>query len=226
VRDAVYGRYNGDAFQRVIYTESHDEVTVRDGVKLGRMPEKIWPGRADSWESRKRSTLGAAMVFTSPGIPMLFMGQEFLEWGSWTDQTPLDWDKERRFEGILNLYRDLIKLRRNRYDNTRGLRGQNVNVFHVDHGAKVMAFHRWAEGGPGDDVIVVANFGGRRFDAYNVGFPRAGNWFLRFNSDWTGYAGDFGNAGYDTTAGGGGNQGMPFNGNVGIGPYSAIVLSQ
>jgi 1,4-alpha-glucan branching enzyme len=65
-------RYNGDAFQRVIYSESHDEVTERFGLKLGRMPEKIWPGNADSWASRKRSTLAAAIVFTAPGVPMLF----------------------------------------------------------------------------------------------------------------------------------------------------------
>ena len=226
VRNAVYGRYNGDAFGRVIYTESHDEVTVQKGNPLGRMPEKIAWGRADSWEARKRSTLGAAMVFTSPGIPMVFMGQEFLEWGTWTDRTPLDWGKTQRFGGILNLYRDLIKLRRNGYNNTRGLRGQHVNVFHVNHEAKVIAFHRWADGGPGDDVVVVANFANRRYDAYNVGFPRAGTWYLRFNSDWGGYSPDFGSSGYDTTAGGGGNQGMPFNGNVGLGPYSAIILSQ
>ena len=226
VKDAIYGRYNGDAFQRVIYTESHDEVTVQNGVALGRMPEKIAWGSADSWEARKRSTLGAALVFTSPGIPMIFMGQEFLEWGTWTDKTPLDWDKEKRFEGILNLYRDLIKLRRNQYGNTRGLGGQNVNVFHVNYEAKVIAFHRWSGGGPGDDVVVVANFANRRYDSYNVGFPRPGTWYVRFNSDWTGYAGDFSNAGYDTTAGGGPNQGMPFNGNVGLGPYSVIVLSQ
>src|SRR5262249_42749414 len=80
VRDAIAGRFNADAFQRVIYTESHDEVTIRDGVDLGRMPNKIWWGHADSWVARKRSTLGAALVFTSPGVPMIFQGQEFLEW--------------------------------------------------------------------------------------------------------------------------------------------------
>jgi hypothetical protein len=37
---------------------------------------------------------------------------------------------------------------------------------------------------------------------------------------------DFGNVGYDTSAGGGGSQGVPFNGNVGLGPYSACVYSQ
>jgi 1,4-alpha-glucan branching enzyme len=226
VRNAIYNRYNGDAFQRVIYTESHDEVTRQNGQDLGRFPEKIWWGHADSWAARKRSTLGAAMVFTSPGIPMIFMGQEFLEWGTWRDTEPLDWSKEQRFAGILNLYRDLIKLRRNWNNNTRGLRGQHVNVFHVNYEAKLIAFHRWSDGGPGDDVVVVANFADRRYDSYNVGFPSPGAWYLRFNSDWQGYAGDFGNAGYDTTADGAPNQGMPHSGNVGIGPYSAIILSQ
>jgi 1,4-alpha-glucan branching enzyme len=72
VCDALKKRYNNDAFQRVIYSESHDEVTEQFGNKLGRMPEKICPGNADSWYSRKRSTLAAAIVFTSPGVPMIF----------------------------------------------------------------------------------------------------------------------------------------------------------
>ena len=37
---------------------------------------------------------------------------------------------------------------------------------------------------------------------------------------------DFGDVGYDTTADGPGNQGMPFNGNVGLGPYSVCIYSQ
>jgi 1,4-alpha-glucan branching enzyme len=73
--DALKKRYNNDAFQRVIYSESHDEVTEHFGIKLGRMPEKISPGNADSWASRKRSTLAAAIVLTAPGIPMLFQVQ-------------------------------------------------------------------------------------------------------------------------------------------------------
>jgi 1,4-alpha-glucan branching enzyme len=72
ISDTLNKRYNNDAFQRVIYSESHDEVTEQLGVKLGRMPEKIFPGNADSWHSRKRSTLAAAIVLTSPGIPLLF----------------------------------------------------------------------------------------------------------------------------------------------------------
>lgn len=227
VRDAIYQRYNGDAFQRVIYSESHDEVTKRDGVDLGRLPNKIWWGNADSWVARKRSTLAAALVLTSPGIPMVFQGQEFFEWTTWTDQTPLDWLKQVRFGGIRALYRDLIRYRRNFQNNTRGLRGQHVNVFHTDNSAKVIAFHRWGNGGAGDDVIVIANFSTQPYRSYNVGLPQAGTWYLRFNSDWQGYSPDFGgHLTYDTTADGGANQNMPHSGNVGLPPYTLLIYSQ
>jgi 1,4-alpha-glucan branching enzyme len=223
VCDALYHRYNGDAEQRVIYTESHDEVANGHA----RVPEEIWPGNAGSWFSRKRSTLGAALVFTAPGIPMIFQGQEFLEDQYFRDSAPLDWAKLDTYAGINALYRDLIRLRRNWFNQTRGLRGQQINVHHVNNTDKVIAFHRWENGGPGDDVVIVANFGNRSYDSYALGFPRAGDWRVRFNSDWQGYSSDFGNQlGYDTFASDGSRDGMPFRANVGIGPYSVLILSQ
>lgn len=225
VRDAIYHRYNTDAFERVIYTESHDEVgKLNDKV---RVPEEIWPGNADSWYSRKRSTLGAALVFTAPGIPMIFQGQEFLEYGSWHDDRPIDWNHLNKYSGIHHMYRDLIRLRRNWYNNTKGLSGQHVNVHHVNNTNKLIAFHRWANGGTGDDVIVVANMAQRSYRSYNIGFPREGYWKVRFNSDWEGYSSDFNNHhSYNTTASRGTKDKMPCNGNIGIGPYSVIILSQ
>src|SRR3954469_4576943 len=88
---------SGEAFRRVIYTESHDE----DANGSARVPEEIWPGNAGSWHSRKRSTLGAALVMTSPGIPMIFQGQEFLEDGWFKDDRPLDWSKSSSNGGIV-----------------------------------------------------------------------------------------------------------------------------
>ena len=38
-------------------------------------------------------------------------------------------------------------------------------------------------GGPGDDVIIIANFTNTQFSNYTIGLPRAGSWKLRFNSD-------------------------------------------
>ena len=223
VRDALTHRFNGDAVRRVIYTESHDEVANGHA----RVPEEIWPGQAGSWFSRKRSTLGVALVFTAPGIPMIFQGQEFLEDKYFRDTVPLDWLKLNTYAGIHALYRDLIRLRRNWFNQTRGLRGQHLNVHHVNNGDKVIGYHRWESGGPGDDVVVVANFANRSYESYTLGFPRAGQWRVRFNSDGQGYSGDFGNQpGYDTVAGDGPADQMPFRANVGVGPYSVLILSQ
>jgi len=47
-----------DRSRGVIYTESHDEVANGSA----RVPEEVWPGYAHSWPSRKRASLGAAIV--------------------------------------------------------------------------------------------------------------------------------------------------------------------
>jgi 1,4-alpha-glucan branching enzyme len=225
IRAAIERRYDGDPFHRVIYTESHDEVATSNGKR--RLTDDIHPGHADSWYAKKRSTLGAALVFTSPGLPMIFQGQEILEWTPFGDKNRIDWNKYDTFRGIHYLYRDLIRLRRNWFNNTRGLRGPHVNVFHVNQHDKVLAFHRWQNGGPGDDVVVMLNFANRGYESYRIGFPRAGSWYVRFNSDWQGYSPDFGNwLSYDTAATHGDAHGMRFHGNVGIGRYSAVLLSQ
>lgn len=78
LRDAISIKYNNDAFGRVIYSESHDEVANGNA----RVPQEIDPHNARSWFAQKRSTLAAALVFTAPGIPMLFQGQEVLQ-GEW-----------------------------------------------------------------------------------------------------------------------------------------------
>jgi glycosidase len=205
------------------------EVNSRDKVHLYfQAPgEMIWPGYADSWYSKKRSTLGAALIMAAPGIPMIFMGQEFLCGGWFDPSAPLDWSNAAQFPGITQLYRDLIHLRRNWFNNTRGLRGQSTHVHHVDNGNKVIAYHRWDQGGSGDDVIVVLNFSIQTFSNYTIGFPRNGTWRVRLNSDWNGYDASFANSpSYDTSANGGPYDSMPFSGNIGVGPYSAVVLTQ
>lgn len=223
VRDAISFRYDNDAFRRVIYTESHDEVA--NGKS--RVPNEIAPAEPGGYYARKRSTLGATLVFTSPGIPMIFQGQELLEDEWFRDTDPIDWSKKERFAGVFNLYRDLIRLRRNWHNNTRGLRGPNVNIFHVNEQDKVIGFHRWDKGGAGDDVVVLANMANRSYPSYKIGFPQNGLWKVRFNSDWQGYSADFGDHfSYHTEARPGKRDGLAFNGSVGIGPYSAIILSQ
>ncbi len=224
IKGAILANYNGDAFQRVVYTESHDEVANGQS----RMPEAIWPGNAASWYSKKRSTLGAAVVMTSPGIPMMFQGQEFLEDGYFQDTDPLDWAKNKTFVGIKSLYKDLIALRKNNAGLTRGLTGQNTNVFHVNNSLKMLGLHRWMNGGEKDDVVVVMNFSVTPRTGYRVGFPRDGRWKVRFNSDWNGYDASFANtatfdldATYSTPW-----DGLAASGVFNIGPYTCLVFSQ
>ncbi len=158
---------------------------------------------------------------------MLFQGQEFLEDRYFSDTIALDWSKAESYSGIRQLYRDLIHFRRNQSGTTGGLCGEHIAVHHVDSTTKVIAYHRWSSRGPGDDVVVVVNFGEQSYSSYTIGFPSAGRWKVRFNSDWGGYSPDFSNElSYDTEAVDAGRDGMPYNGNVGLGPYSAIILSQ
>ena len=224
IKNAILANYNGDAFQRVVYTESHDEVANGQS----RMPEAIWPGNAASWYSKKRSTLGAAVVMTSPGIPMLFQGQEFLEDGWFTDTDPLDWAKAKTFAGIRSLYKDLIALRKNTAGLTNGLGGQSTNVFHVNNTMKMLGFHRWMNGGDRDDVVVVMNFSATARTGYRVGFPRDGRWKVRFNSDWNGYDASFANTNtYDLDASYAQPwDGMPASGVFDIGPYTCLIFSK
>lgn len=230
VADVIEQRIGSDAFSRILFSENHDEVHADKG-KL-RLPDAINRGHADGYHARKRSTLAAALVMTSPGIPMIFQGQEFLEWVAWTDKTALDWYKQDSLIGgkIFKLYRDLIQLRRNWHNNTRGLQGQYAHVHHVNDNDKVIAYHRWGNGGPGDDVVVVINFGHQSFSSYSIGFPHEGVWWNRFNSDSDSYSPDFGSfGGYSTTAGAtdpNDPDHMPCRGNVGIAPYSVLIFSQ
>jgi 1,4-alpha-glucan branching enzyme len=211
------------ALERVIYTESHDE----DANGSSRVPEEIWPGYADSWPSRKRASLGAAIVLTSPGIPMLFQGQELIE-GSWfSDDDPVDWNLRHEHAGLLRLHTDLIRLRRNGSGTTAGLRGRAGTVHHVDLEAMVLAWHRWESGGPCDDVIVVAGFSTEVRIGLRIGVPRAGRWRLRFNSDWEGYDPEFQTVdAHDAESEPVAWDGMRHSIVVDLGPYSVLILSQ
>jgi 1,4-alpha-glucan branching enzyme len=223
VAHALTHRYNGDAFQRVIYSESHDEVA--NG--RARVVHEIAPNDPHNWFAQKRSTLAAALVFTAPGIPMLFQGQEFLE-GEWfRDTVPVDWDKSEEFQGIVRLYRDLIRLRLNRGGHTLGLLGQHIEVIRADEGAKVIAFRRWMSDGPDNEVVVVANFHREPRENYVLGFPAPGAWKLQFNSDWRGYSALFGNhPSTDVRADEGACDGLPNRAALSIGPYSVLVYAR
>jgi 1,4-alpha-glucan branching enzyme len=159
-----------------------------DFVALGREPRI--PALADgsnsrSWYARSRSRVATGLLLTAPGIPQLFMGQEFLEdkqW-YWDPTTPhLIWwagvdGADQSMVNHLRFTQDLIRLRWNQ----PAIRGDNVNPFHVHDQNRVIAYHRWLDSG--QDVIVVATLAESTWWGYNIGFPSGGYWAEVFNSD-------------------------------------------
>lgn len=174
----------GHGWQAVTCVENHDI------VMLGR--EQRIPAAADSsnhrsWFARSRSRFATGVLLTSPGIPQLFMGQEFLEDKQW--DTPADSPNLIWWQGLesgsdaamvnhLRFTQDLIRLRWNQ----PALRGDNVNPFHVHDLNRVIAFHRWLEGS-GEDVVIIGTLCESTWYGYNIGFPFTGWWSEIFNSD-------------------------------------------
>jgi 1,4-alpha-glucan branching enzyme len=224
VSKALTHNYNGDVFRRVIYTESHDEVA--NGKS--RVAEEVMPGEADGYFAKKRAVLGTALVLTAPGVPMLFQGQEFVAYKEFDDAEPLELRQARENKGLVQLHRDLIRLRRNQTGRSRGLTGQHYRVFHVNHHDKVVAFARWAEGQaqPGDVTVVLVNFANRAYESYTIGLPASGHWKVSFNSDWKGYDEDFLDFDtFDVQAAPHGHDGYPCQGSVALAPYAVVVLT-
>lgn len=223
LQHAILFNFNGDAFRRIIYSESHDEVANGKA----RVPHEIDANDPTGWYAQKRSTLASSLVFTSPGIPMLFQGQEFLQ-GEWfRDDVPLDWEQNNNFSGIVKLYRDLAHLRLNRNKTSRGLCGQFASVFHIHEDNNMIAFQRWDQHGPGDDVVVVVNLGTEPREGYEIGMPEPGLWRLRFNSDANIYSDDFGNfPSTDVEAAGPGLDGLDARAAFSVGPYSLLIYSK
>jgi 1,4-alpha-glucan branching enzyme len=100
----------------------------------------------------------------------------------------------------------------------------------VNHQDKVLAFHRWADGGAKDDVVVVASFSNNPVEnEYRIGFPHGGNWIIRFNSDWKGYSPDFndvGNPDGNIVAENQSYDGCDYSGIVSLPAYGFLILSQ
>jgi 1,4-alpha-glucan branching enzyme len=173
------------AWKAIQCLESHDEVYAGRGPRIARL---AGGGDGRSWYARSRARVAAGLLLTAPGIPMLFMGQEFLEDKPWSDNPEFDAGTLVWWEGLergdkpmvdyLRFVQELIALRHRQ----PALRGERVNVYHVNDGARVIAFHRWLDGA-GRDVVVLATLSERTHYGYALGLPRGGLWVEAFNSD-------------------------------------------
>ena len=185
--------FNNVYLQSVAYVESQDELTTKNS----RLYQLVDPQNPTSRSARKKAALGAGILFTSPELPMVYQGDEFLD-PSWLDnKTMLDWTNATTWSGIVQLYSDLVHLRTNARETSPGLSDANLNIYQQDKTANVLVYDRYRSSNPGtDDVVVVANLSGTVFSSgYEIGLPYAGSWQVLFNSDSTVYSSDFGNIG-------------------------------
>jgi 1,4-alpha-glucan branching enzyme len=165
--------------------ENHDIVYRDREPRLARLAD---PSNPRSWHGRSRARVATGLSLTAPGIPMLFMGQEFLEDKQWADdfvshpELLLYWtgleQGDKQMADHVRFVRELLACRRN----SPGLRGQGFRVVHAHDQNRVFAFHRWVEG-EGHDVMVVAHLAPFHRFEYRIGFPSGGDWRETFNSD-------------------------------------------
>src|SRR5580700_5707583 len=184
IAENLYPQGFAHGWQAVPCVENHDIVKVGKDLRI---PALADGSNHESWYARSRSRFATGLLLTAPGIPQIFMGQEFLEDKQWswdpTSSNLIWWaglnaaiDKAR--VNHLRFTQDLVRLRWN----YPALRGDNVNPFHTQNQNRVIAFQRWLEGS-GQDVIVVATLAEATWYNYGVGFPFAGPWREVFNSD-------------------------------------------
>ncbi len=141
--------YDGPT-QMVNYLETHDE---------NRLLEHLQNEGVEPELAAHLSALSASILFTAPGIPLIYHGQE---WGEDTQRdeqsNPIHWDRLEQDpgRGLHEHYRKLIRLRRDH----PALRANGFTIDLADNDAKTLVYHRW--NGEGDVVLVAANFSDER----------------------------------------------------------------
>ncbi len=190
LRDALRGPAAFPAaWKAVNCLENHDIVDAdrEDSSKIHpRIPVLAnWNNHRD-WLARSRSRVATGLLLTAPGIPMLFMGQEFLEDKPWHNDPDREdlfiyWaglETDRAMQDFLRFTQELCRLRRRH----PALRGEGIHPYFTYNDHRVIAFHRWVEG-TGRDVIVVASLSETTYWGYPLPFPVGGYWHEVFNSD-------------------------------------------
>lgn len=164
---------------------SHDEVVHGKGSMYGRMPGN----HADKLGNLKAFY---SYMWAYPGKKLLFMGQEFGQPAEWNNYTSLEWGalEDSGHAGVQAAVRDLNRIYRaepalHKYDNDpRGFQWLLLDA--VDE--QVFA---WLRRGDPDDphVVVVLNLTPVERTGFRIGFPVAGRWLEKFNSDSAAYGG-------------------------------------
>jgi 1,4-alpha-glucan branching enzyme len=178
------------AWRASTHLENHDLVDEDRSNKEEiepRIPALANPANPRDWYACSRSRVAMALLLTTRGIPMVFMGQEFLEKKPWHNNPEksewlISWEGVEQpgpKHDFLQFTRDLMWLRRR----LPALSGEQLRVFHLHSGNRVIAYHRWLDG-TGEDAVVVVSLNEAHWYGYRIGFPWPGRWKEVFNSDF------------------------------------------
>lgn len=180
-------QYGDSPFRRVIFSDSHD-TAANGGARINTAAD---PEQPASKIAKQKTLIANAATLLLNGTPMLLQGVEFLQSGDFNDWNGLEWENVEKHAGFVDAHRHLIALRLNHYGDSAGLAGASQAVIHYNPADRIVVLHRWDRGGPGDDTVVVLNFGDKEFRTYEIVMPHDGAWLNRFNSAWKGYSDDF-----------------------------------
>lgn len=217
-----------EKWRAVQCTENHDIVRTDRGWRIPKIADSA---DSHSWYARSRSRVVLGLTLTAAGIPLIFMGQEFLEDKQWSDNPD---DPQRIWwEGLAQGKKPMVDFLRFTQEllgvrgRLKGLRGDGINVIHAHNENRILAFHRWVPG-EGHDVVVVASLNESNQYDYAIGFPAGGYWREEFNSDvydnWVNPNGA-GNGG-GVVAFGGGMHGLPSSARITIPANSILILAR
>lgn len=170
VLDARQKNYPEGVTKVVNYLSNHD----RDRVLATLGDRNIFQEAAF-----QRAKLGATLLMTAAGVPMIWMGDEF---GMYTpsaanEEQKLEWSllENELNQNLFQHYQRLIALR----TNSTALQTGNIEFFHEDPDNQVFAYVRWDESRT--RVVVVANCSDRSLAGYQIpNFPDNGTWH-----EWT-----------------------------------------
>lgn len=140
-----------------------------------RLLERLAANEIFGEEAFRRAGLGAVLLMTAVGIPMIWMGEEFGEYKEKSQESnKIDWSLLGNEENaaLREHYRTLIELRKT----SPALRTENIDFIHEDADKRVLAYWRHDEEGGG--VAVILNLSEEELPDYTVGgLPaREGGW--------------------------------------------------
>lgn len=124
----------------------------------------------------KRAKLGAVLLMTAVGIPLVWMGNEFGEYNP-DEEIKIDWGllENEENQSLFDYYRGLITLRKE----SHALRTNKIDFFYEDLESKVLAYIRWND--EGSRIVVIMNFSANFLKDYVVrNFPQTISWH-----EWT-----------------------------------------